>query len=83
MRQSKRFVSRSRRRRFSPLMLVGVVVSVVVGLIGAVVFILPHIGTHAAAVNMDCTRTNMGQDKYHRSNQAYHHRYHHSYQHQR
>ncbi len=55
MRQSKRFVSRSRRRRFSPLMLVGVVVSVVVGLIGAVVFILPHIGTHAAAVNMDCT----------------------------
>src|SRR5579883_2238642 len=55
MRQSKRFASRSRRRRFSPLMLVGVVVSVVVGLIGAVVFILPHIGTHAAAVNMDCT----------------------------
>lgn len=55
MRQSKRLVSRSRRRRFSPLMLIGVVVSVVVGLIGAVVFILPHIGTHAAAVNMDCT----------------------------
>jgi hypothetical protein len=45
------------RRRFSPLVLVGVVVSLAIALIGAGVFVLPHIRTHAAAdaVNMDCT----------------------------
>jgi hypothetical protein len=44
------------RKRFSPLILVGVVVSLAIALIGAGVFVLPHIGSHAAqAVNGDCT----------------------------
>jgi len=38
------------------LVLVGVIVSLAVTLVGAVVFVLPHIGSHAAnAVNGDCT----------------------------
>jgi hypothetical protein len=46
----------AQRRRFSPLVLVGVIVSLAIALIGAVVFVLPHIGSHAAdAVNGDCT----------------------------
>jgi hypothetical protein len=46
----------ARRRRFSPLVLVGVIVSLAIALIGAVVFVLPHVGSHAAdAVNGDCT----------------------------
>jgi len=48
----------AQRRRFSPLIFVGLAVSLVIALIGAlVVFILPHIGSHAAAgaVNGDCT----------------------------
>src|SRR6266566_6618401 len=51
------FGSRSaRRRRFSPLVLVGVIVSLTIALIGAVAFVLPHVGSHAAdAVNGDCT----------------------------
>ncbi len=51
------FGSRStHRRRFSPLVLVGVIVSLAVALVGGVVFVLPHIGSHAAnAVNGDCT----------------------------
>lgn len=50
------FVSQSeRRRRFSPLVLVGVIVSLAVALIGAVVFLLPHRGSHAEALNGDCT----------------------------
>src|SRR6266705_5099353 len=51
------FGSRSaRRRRFSPLVLVGVIVSLAIALIGAVVFLLPSLGSHAAAaVNGDCT----------------------------
>jgi hypothetical protein len=51
------FGSRSTHlRRFSPLVLVGVIVSLAVALVGAVVFVLPHIGSHAAnAVNGDCT----------------------------
>lgn len=44
------------RRRFSPLVLVGVIVSLAIALIGAVVFVLPHRGSHAAdGVNGDCT----------------------------
>ena len=44
------------RRRFSPLVLVGVVVSLAIALLGAGVFVLPHLGSHAAAaVNADCT----------------------------
>ena len=47
------------RKRFSPLILVGIVVSLAIALIGAGVFVLPHLGTHAAGgaatVNMDCT----------------------------
>src|SRR5215470_11785355 len=46
----------ARRRRFSPLVLVGVIVSLAIALAGGVVFLLPRIGSHAAAaVNMDCT----------------------------
>src|SRR5579863_4437921 len=46
-----------RRRRLSPLILVGVVVSLVVALVGAAVFLLPRLESHAAAVaavNGDC-----------------------------
>jgi len=44
------------RKRFSPLILVGIVVSLAIALIGAGVFVLPHIESHAAqAVNGDCT----------------------------
>ena len=42
-------------RRFSPLALVGGLVPVVLALVAGVVFVLPHLGTHAAAVNGDCT----------------------------
>ena len=44
------------RKRFSPLVLVGVVVSLAIALIGAVVFVLPHIKSRAAdTVNQDCS----------------------------
>src|SRR6266849_6369554 len=44
------------RKRFSPLILVGVVVSLAIALVGAGVFVLPHIRSHAAnTVNGDCT----------------------------
>lgn len=47
------------RRRFSPLILVGVVVTLAISLIGAGVFVLPHLMSHAAGgattINMDCT----------------------------
>ena len=43
-------------RRFSPLALIGVLVPVILALIGAVVFVLPQMQSHAAAaVNGDCT----------------------------
>jgi hypothetical protein len=46
----------ARSRRFSPLLLVGVIVSLAIALAGGVVFLLPHIGSHAAAaVNGDCS----------------------------
>src|SRR5258708_16004153 len=46
----------ARRRRFSPLLLVGAIVSLAIALAGGVVFLLPRVGSHAAAaVNMDCT----------------------------
>ena len=56
-RSSFKPASTARRRRFSPVMLIGAGVSLVVALVGAVVFVLPHIQTHAADgnVNMDCT----------------------------
>lgn len=44
-----------RRKRFSPLMLVGLSVPVVLALIASAVFILPHLGLHAAVVNGDCS----------------------------
>ena len=44
-----------RRKRFSPFMLVGLSVPVVLTLIVSTVFILPRLGSHAAAVNGDCT----------------------------
>jgi hypothetical protein len=43
-----------RRKRFSPLMLVGLSVPVVLALIASAVFILPRLASHAA-VNGDCT----------------------------
>jgi hypothetical protein len=43
-----------RSKRLSPLMLVGVLVSLGVALVGGIVFVLPRIGSHAAAVNGDC-----------------------------
>ena len=44
------------RKRFSPLILVSVVVSLAIALIGTGAFVLPHIRSHAAqAVNGDCT----------------------------
>lgn len=50
-------MSRRRRRRFSPLMFIGMAVTVLVALIGAGVFVvLPLIQSHAAgAVNPSCT----------------------------
>src|SRR5215831_1639145 len=55
--QRSPFSTRStRRKRFSPLILVGVVVSLATALIGGGVFVLPHLQSHAAdTVNMDCT----------------------------
>src|SRR5947209_19718142 len=45
-----------RRRRFSPLLLVGLSVPIVLGLIAGAVFILPRLGSHAAAAaNPNCT----------------------------
>ncbi|GCF08032.1 hypothetical protein [Dictyobacter arantiisoli] len=49
-----------KRRRFSPLMLIGVSIPVLLALIAGVVLIaLPHFQSHAAnaVVNMDCTLT--------------------------
>ena len=43
-------------RRFSPLVLVGLLVPVVLALTAALVFVLPHMQSHAAAaINGDCT----------------------------
>lgn len=47
--------SLARRKRFSPLMLIGLSVPVVLVFIASAVLILPHFGSHAAAVNGDCT----------------------------
>lgn len=49
--------SRRRGRRFSPLMLIGAIVTVLVALIGAGVFVvLPRVQSHAAAAaNPNCT----------------------------
>ena len=44
-----------RRKRLSPLMLVGLSVPVVLALIASAVIILPRLSSHAAAVNGDCT----------------------------
>jgi hypothetical protein len=49
-------ITRSARgKHFSPLMLVGLSVPVVLALIATTVFILPRLGSHAASVNGDCT----------------------------
>ena len=57
MRRSRlKAVSSMRRRsRFSPLMLIGLSVPLVLAVIASVVFIVPRLGSHAAAVNGDCT----------------------------
>lgn len=51
----KTVVQGGRRRRFSPLMLVGLSVPVVLAIIASAVFVLPRLGSHAAALNADCT----------------------------
>src|SRR5438477_7508449 len=52
----KAVTSLERPKRFSPLMLVGLSVPVVLALIASAVLILPHLGSHAAVViNGDCT----------------------------
>ncbi len=43
-----------RRKRFSPLMLIGLSVPVVLAIIASAVLVLPRLGSHAAAVNGDC-----------------------------
>lgn len=57
--QTRRSLSYSyaggRKRRFSPLALVGISVPLVLALIAGIVFVLPHMGSHAAAANGDCT----------------------------
>ena len=53
--RSKAASSLRRRRRFSPLMLVGLSIPFVLAIIASAVFILPRLGSHAAAVNGDCT----------------------------
>jgi len=59
MRKQRFFVSRyreSRRRRFSLLLLTGLLVPAVLALIATAVFVLPKMRSHAAAaVNGDCT----------------------------
>ena len=47
----------TRRRRFSPLLLTGLIVPAILVIVVASIFLLPRIGSHAAeaAVNMDCT----------------------------
>jgi len=47
--------SLARRKRYSPLMLVGLSVPVVLALIASAVLILPHLGSRADTVNMNCT----------------------------
>jgi hypothetical protein len=47
--------SPARNKRFSPLMLAGLSVPAILMIIASAVFILPHLGSHAAAVNGDCT----------------------------
>ena len=53
--KNKAVSSFARRKHFSPLMLVGLSVPVVLALIASAVLILPHLGSHADAVNMNCT----------------------------
>src|SRR5438132_12688438 len=47
----------TQRRHFSPLLLTGLIVPVILGVVVASIFLLPRIGSRAAeaAVNMDCT----------------------------
>lgn len=50
------FITSPRSRRFSPLALIGVAVTLAVALVGTVVFLLPRLTTHAAAdVNSNCS----------------------------
>jgi len=56
LRHSPFSIQPTHHKRFSPLILVGVVVSLAIALIGAGAFVLPHIGSHAVqTVNGDCT----------------------------
>lgn len=47
--------SMRQRRRFSPLMLIGLSVPLLLAVIASVAFIVPRLGSRAAAVNGDCS----------------------------
>lgn len=51
------FTAPSRHRRFSPLALIGIAVTLIVILVGGGIFLIPRVLTHAADAqpNMDCT----------------------------
>jgi len=53
--KNKAALSLARRKRFSPFMLVGLSIPVILALIASAVFILPRLGSHADTVNMNCT----------------------------
>jgi hypothetical protein len=53
--KNKAISSLARHKRFSPLLLIGLSIPVILALIASAVLILPHFGSHAAAVNGDCT----------------------------
>lgn len=57
MRKRGMLMAAPTRRRFSPLSLIGVAVTLVVVVAGALIFVIPRLGTHAAgaATNGDCT----------------------------
>src|SRR5712691_1377005 len=59
MRRQRSSISQYRgvkHRRFSPLLLTGILVPVILALVATAVFVLPKIQTHAAAaINADCT----------------------------
>ncbi|HXX79021.1 MAG TPA: hypothetical protein VEI53_11035 [Ktedonobacteraceae bacterium] len=55
MRRDPFSTSQRRRRRFSPFMPIGALVTVGLVLVGVGIFIIPRMFSHAAADNMDCT----------------------------
>ncbi|GCE08893.1 hypothetical protein [Dictyobacter aurantiacus] len=48
-------LKRKRQKRFSPLMLIGISVPLLVIIVAGIIFVVPRINSHAANVNADCT----------------------------